>query len=524
MLVWALAALHVALMLSFAMLYPAMYGYDEPQHVDMAYAYSKGHGVYDPGERWLAAGVRNGERGPSYPPSKPFSDHEVRARDQRMPFDGQGGDTPYRGSLPNQMVQHPPLYYLLGAAVLNFPGVSGMGYDRQIWLLRMLSVLMLAPLPLLAWAAARALLGPGQPASIAAVLPLAVPGLTRIGASVTNDALMVLVGSLLVYLLARVLAGDLRARTGALVGAVLLAGLLTKGFGLALPPVAAAAYLVAMLRHRRFPVMPAVLVAMLSAAGGLWWLRNLLLYGAVQPPGVGETAFSTILGPEQPGGTLTDFVPGFVDRLSSRLWGGIGLPEGPKLSSALTTSWSVAVVALVVVGVAIGVHGRWGRASLAVLTLPAVLTLLMVFAGAYSTYRHHVGVYGGIHGRYLYDGLAGLAIALGVGLDRLARLAGRHGPSLARRMPAAVLTAALLTQLVACKTVAGAWWAPSRANGLRAELGGALTGIARWSPFPAVPTYAPFVLAVGLAVLALVVAIAPSSGPGGQAPSMRQAS
>jgi len=514
-LVWALVALHVALMLSFAMLYPAMYGYDEPQHVDMAYAYSKGHGVYDPGERWLSTGVRNGERGPSYPPSRPFTDHEILERDQRRSFDAQGGDTPYRDSLPNQMVQHPPLYYLLGAAVLDLPGVSGMGYDRQIWLLRMLSVLMLAPLPLLAWAAARALLGPGPPALVAAVLPLAVPGLTRIGASVNNDALMALVGSLLVYLLARVLAGDLRARTGALVGAVLLAGLLTKGFALVLPPVAAAAYLVAALRHRRFPVAPAALVVVLSAAGGLWWLRNLLAYGAVQPLGVGPENVEEILGPRRPGGTLADFVPAFVEQVSSRLWGGIGLAEGPRLSPALTTGWSVALVALVVVGVAVGAGGRWGRAALAVLTLPALLTLLVVFAAAYSNYRNHGGSYVGIHGRYLYVGLVGLAVAFAVGLDRLARLAGRHGPGLARRLPAMVLAAALLSQLVACKTIVGAWWTPARASGLRAELGGALTGIARWSPFPAVPTYAPFVLAVGLAVLAVVVAVVPSSRPGG---------
>lgn len=510
-LVWALLALHVALMLCSAVLYPAMYGYDEPQHVDLAYAYSKGHGPYDPEQRLLAVGVHNGERGPGYPPSRPFTDHPLLPRDQRPAFDAQGGDTPYLGGkLPNQMVQHPPLYYLAGAAVLGFPGVSGMGYDRQIWLLRMLSVLMVAPLPLLAWAAARALLGPGPPALVAAALPVAVPGLTRIGASVTNDAPMALVGALLVHLLARVLAGDLRTRTGALVGAVLLAGLLTKGFALVLPPVAAAAYLVAALRHRRLPAAPMVPVVVLSAVGGLWWLRNLLRYGVVQPLGIGQDAFRATLGPVRPGGTVTGFLPGFVETVSSRLWGGIGLPEGPRLSPAVTTGWSVALVALVVVGSAVGIRGRCGRAALAVLTLPAVLTLLLVAAAAYPSYRDHVGLYVGVHGRYLYVGLTGLAIAFAVGLDRLARLAGRRGPGLARRLPAVVLAAALLSQLAAVKTIVGGWWVPAAASGAPAELRGALTGISRWSPFPTVPTYAPFALAAGLAVLALVLAVAPA--------------
>ena len=38
----------------------------------------------------------------------------------------------------------------MGAAVLHVPGVGSLQYDQQIWLLRLLSIGLLAPLPLLA--------------------------------------------------------------------------------------------------------------------------------------------------------------------------------------------------------------------------------------------------------------------------------------------------------------------------------------------------------------------------------------
>jgi len=179
-LVWALVALHVAVMLLCSLLYPATYGHDEPQHLDMAYAYSKELHLHAPGERRVAAGVAKTQRGPSYPPRRSFSDIVPQPRGQRPSLDEQGGNRQLRGGLPNQQVQHPPLHYLLGAAVLRLPGVGGLPFDQQLWLLRLLSVLLLAPLPLLAWAAARALLGPGPPLA-AAVLPVTVPGLSRVG-------------------------------------------------------------------------------------------------------------------------------------------------------------------------------------------------------------------------------------------------------------------------------------------------------------------------------------------------------
>jgi hypothetical protein len=57
--------------------------------------------------------------------------------------------------------------------------------------------------------------------------------------------------------------------------------LLTKGTSLVLPLIVAAAYLVGWRRAKAsFPWRPAAIVTVAGAVGGLWWLRNLLEFGA----------------------------------------------------------------------------------------------------------------------------------------------------------------------------------------------------------------------------------------------------
>ena len=503
LLVWALLGLHLAVMVMCSMLYPATYGYDEPQHLDMAYAYSKSLHLYAPGERRVAEGVAKTQRGPGFPPRKAFTDTPVRPRDQRPSFDAQGGDHQLQGGLPNQQVQHPPLYYLMGAAVLRIPGVGGLHYDQQIWLLRLLSMLALAPLPLLAWATARALLGPGPPALVAAALPMSVPGLSRIGASFTNDSLLILLGAVVLWLLARVLAGDFRVRTGALLGGALIAALLTKGFALVLPPVVLAGYLVAALKHRRRPVVPALVALGLSGIGLLWWVRNLVRYGAVQPNGWGPEAYARIVGPPRPGGPVITFVHGFAYRLGLRIWGGIGFPETPRLAIQLCFGWGFALILLVAVGILVGTRRQgW---SLAILCLPTVLTTLVVASESWSLFHTHGGKLVAVQGRYLYVGLTGLGVAFAAGL---LRVTPRRW---ARWLPGAMVLLAVGTQVWAWRTLTQAWWVPDAARGqLGPAVRGAIHGLSVWSPFPAVPTFAPFVVSVLLALAATTLAFRPS--------------
>ena len=84
---------------------------------------------------------------------------------------------------------------MAGAATL-VPGFDDRSFVTQVGVLRLLSAALLLPLPLLAAAAARRL-GAGPPVAIAAaLLPLGVPQLAHVGASLNNDVLLVLLGAL----------------------------------------------------------------------------------------------------------------------------------------------------------------------------------------------------------------------------------------------------------------------------------------------------------------------------------------
>jgi 4-amino-4-deoxy-L-arabinose transferase-like glycosyltransferase len=509
-LVLAVTGLHVALLVMCTVLYPAFTGPDESRHVDMAYAYSKGHGLYPPAGRQLARGIEVVHARLKVPPVTSYSETPVVPRGERLSIDAAGGDAPPQQRLPpNWMVQHPPLYYLVEAGVLRLPGVDGLPYDRQIALLRWVSVLMVAPLPLLAWATARRLVGDGPVALTAAVLPVTLPGLSRMGAMVNNDSLLILLVSALMLALARVLSGDLRIRTAILVGLLLGLALLTKGQALVLPVPVAAAYLVAWLRHRRSALLPLATAAVVGGAvGGWWWIRNVVLFGAVQPAGAGDEWVRILNGPANPGGTWLDLVPKFVSRFSSRFWGGIGLLENPTLPRWLTAAWLVALLAGVVVAVVVGIGGRWGRAAAAVLALPALLMTGLIFYGSGGQYVYNMRL-PGIQGRYVYPALTALAVLAAL---TAVRLAGRY----ARVVPLVVLAAGVATHAWAWWLLLRDWWAPTPTQGDLVEMArGAFAGVLRWSPWPNATSLAPFVAVAVLSVAALVVAALAGRRPTG---------
>lgn len=492
LLVWALTGLNVVFILVCSILYPTWYGYDEPQHVDMAYSFAQGHGLYGPGERPQAIGIRHALHGSGWPPSQPFSPVVGPPRGERPSLDALGGDQPDPRALPNQMVQHPPLYYLMGAGALHLPGAADLPYDRQVALLRGISLLLMTPLPLIAWATATALVGDGPVAHAAAVVPMTVPNFPRTGGTYTNDALIIFATGLVFLLLAHVMSGDLRRRTAAAVGGAVGLALLAKGFALVLPIAVVLGYAVAGLRHRRWPVGPAMLALLVGAIlGAPFYLRSLVRYGTLQTNGYGASAWQRIIGPERPGPGLRSFVPAFAERFMMRFWGGIGWPEGPKLPEWITDPWFVGFAALTVVGILVGIGGRWGRWVVLVPAIPAVLSIGLMAGSVYHLYSTHGGVLPGIQGRYGYGYVVPLAAPFALGLAWLLR------ERVTRWLPLLVLLAALATQLAAWLYLVRAWWVPTGTNGDRGRmLQGAIEAIDRWSPWPAAVTATPFVLTV----------------------------
>ncbi|MGF7239486.1 MAG: hypothetical protein ACQSGP_31695, partial [Frankia sp.] len=137
--VWAVTVLHLGLLLTYSFVYPTWTGYDEAQHVDMVVGLEHGDGWPGPGHRIIAQGVArtsdafdrgryadfflSGGKNQGQPP---FVEIAPTPRDQRLSFDAMGGDKPVTdGRLSNQMVQHPPLVYAIGAVILKaVPGSS----------------------------------------------------------------------------------------------------------------------------------------------------------------------------------------------------------------------------------------------------------------------------------------------------------------------------------------------------------------------------------------------------------------
>ena len=388
--VWLITALWASLLIGASLVWPMSYGYSEPAHIDMAYAYSADplH-FYGPGRLLPAqATVRMQQQVPGYPPKKSLAEAPIPFRGDRPSFAQLGGHAATHGTPPDQMVQHPPLYYWTEAVVLRVPGVSHLPWDKQVWLMRLLSVLFMLPIPILAWATARRVLThhphphAAHLAVLAAVIPLTIPNLIRVGSSVTNESLLILSTSVVLYLASRAMTGDLSKRTGSWLGLALGVALLTKGSALVLPPIALIAYLLGaasrdggMRANRRALALALVAPTVGCLIGGAWWLRNLVNYGRVQVDGFGSVYERNLFGPPTNNGRVDNFVPKFLDFFTRRVWGGIGLPDNPALTPFLVYGW----LALVMIGVLTCIFLRTSRGSqVRTLALAAAPVLTMV--------------------------------------------------------------------------------------------------------------------------------------------------
>lgn len=482
-------ALWVTLLLGASLLWPVLEGYDEAAHVDMARAYAASPlTLHDPGGLPISHTMTLlTARLPTDPSITPFSGMPLPPRDERRSFaelDALPGDP---SATLDQMVQHPPLAYWLEAAVLRAPGVGSLSWDVQVWLMRLLSVLLVAPLPALAAATARRLAGadrhtvPTSVPVVAALVPLSLPNLVRVGSSAGNDALLVLSTSLVLLGVARLLTRDPGTRTGALVGVSLAVALWTKGLALALPLVVllALAWALAADRgaggwrdavRRRAGTVAWVLGG--CVVGGSWWLRNLLLYGTVQTDGTNGAGVDPRT-PAPPGRVL-DFLEGFRHLFLVRIWGGVGLPDVPLPSPLVLWGWPIAVGALLLVGCVLPAARHGGRRRvLLVAVLPVLLVLGVVAAGSLAEYRHSGDQISGAQGRYLYGTVAAVGAGVAVALLRLGRLwrllplpAGRHPahPRWVRAGLLGLLAAVLATQASTWAMLLTSWFVPGFAT------------------------------------------------------------
>ena len=277
---------------------------------------------------------------------------EAPPKDDRPYWDDPGFQTPEPGRL-NQMPQHPPLYYAAMAAAVRVeqavvPG--DLSIDTQLAFLRLLNVLLVLPIPWLGWCIARRLGAGDQVGVVAALIPLGIPQLTHIGATLNNDNLFMVLGAALMALLAGVVRGDRSRRTVVLVGLVTGLALLTKGFGVVFPPIVALAYLVGAgpdrSRRRSAALRSCRALAVAFAVSGWWYLAKLVTTGHIMPS-IEDTRLSTqnqVPGPR----TVGEYLDSTTSRIVDGFWGAFGWRR-VQLPTALSVGMTLLCVALAVV-------------------------------------------------------------------------------------------------------------------------------------------------------------------------------
>ncbi len=479
-LVWLLTALHAVLLVFHAVLVPTWRAADEPNHVDLVVAVAEESAypaydqrVMDPGIRGslplvqFQEGSRHLARGEAVPrterPTRPELREAGRDVDLSVIFDREG--------VLNHMAQHPPAYYLYmaaGTVVTDalLPGTGLGSYDREVGIMRVLSLLLVVPLPLLAWATATAAGASTSAAAGAAVVPLAIPQLTHIGAGVNNDALLLLVMGILTLLAVRFAAGHVDRRGVVLAGALTGVALLAKAFAFVVPVWLAVALAFGLHRRGRrwAPVMGGYL-AVAFVVGGWWWLVNLVRYGSVSP----SVEYATRLREAASGveRNLSSWLAAWLPDMSERFWGSFGWVEVP-----LPLPWTAAATAVVIVTVAAAVgRGRVPGTVTVVLVLPTLLLAAFVFLSGLRLYQLSA-VPAMVQGRYLFGGLVGLSVLVAIGLGRL--LGRRAG-----LVPALLLLAAAAMQLRAVATLLGTFWGEPGSSIVHS-----LAAAAAWSPWP----------------------------------------
>jgi hypothetical protein len=384
------------LLTMWALLTPLFQAPDEAAHFDSAAHLALGDGWAAPGAQRYLDATHVAQQSVNHVP-----------HDDRPTFGQLMRDHPGSFDYVDQMTQHPPTYYAVGAVVLRLVHFTSVRWDIGVLALRMLDVLLVTPLPLLAWAAVRRLTRSPRAALVAALAVFAVPQVAQIGSSVTNDAPVMLLSAVLTWLVVRLFTGS-TGRWSLLSVAVVL-GLLvaTKGTGLPAVPFVAVAVVLAVGRGRGAGVGGRWLSALgvmvvAGVVGGWFWARNIVVFHTVQPNGLSSAR------PDVPwvnGATrnVGVFFNTEWNGLTQTFWGDFG-PAAFPMAPFLTDTLSVVAIGAVVV---------WGfrrgpelRAVIALTILPVLLIASQMLT-SWQEYGHTQGIFG-VQGRYFFPALVAL--------------------------------------------------------------------------------------------------------------------
>jgi small subunit ribosomal protein S36 len=489
--VWWITALNVTVLLAYSVLLPTYRAPDEPIHVDLAHLFAEDFHYPAWDQRETGAGVLNSLGIVQFHTgSKHLEDSAAPPKDERPSIDELDEQPRARGI--NHMSQHPPLYYAVaGTLERGVEVVTGdpLGaFDVEVWFYRVVSILLVAPLPLVIWTLGRRL-GLPEPVGVAATLvPLAIPQYLHMGSVVNNDSLLILLFWLITPVVLRLADGDIRLRTAALAGLLTGLALYTKGFALVLPLWVLAALLIALRRlgreHLRQVSLAGLTYSVMSLAfGGWWWIANLVRYGDPLPSR--QTDFVPPVATDVR--DYGNFLEGWGSASFRRFWGEFGWFEVHIPGLAIRIATGVVVLGLLVACLRRDRVAHTPIGDRLLLAAPIILLVVVQFTLALRAYVL-LGRMPGLQGRYWFGALAALAAIVTLGLANLFRRA-------IRVLPLGILACAIAMNAMAVATILGYYWGAP--------------GSAIWSRVEALVAWAPLqgeVLVVGAAVGALVAA------------------
>lgn len=452
--------------------------------------------------------------GPSKPKSTarvvtPLLAGDAPDRANLATFDELGGTETSRSRGRNQMLQHPTLYYEVTAKALQLQrALTGdLSFAGDVAFLRMLSVLIMAPVPVLCWWASRRFGASQRTAFLASIIPFTIPQFTHMGGVVNNDVLLITLSSVVIALLAGVVRGDRSWWTAGGIGVAVAAAMLTKTSSVVLIPVVAAAYVVGWVRSEREDTLGWAarlgLAGFVTAAGSGWWyVLNLSRHGSLTPSIHSEQ----LANMEPPAGWEPDiahFVETLTDRIQSRFWGSFGAFSVPMDRHLIL--WST-VFALVVLVAAFGFRerpedrqirsGGWRWAALGVLAAPVLLLLVVVVVRSWRIYQS-AGALVFQQGRYLFPGIAGMCVLAALGLHRIG----------GRWAPLSTVAWAAFVQADGLRAVLHAYW-----GGPGASLADRVHTVLQWSPASPASVKAWLITSVVAAALVPLAAVLTAFG------------
>lgn len=345
----------------------------------------------------------------------------------------------------NRAAQHPPLFYVAAALtseVVTLP-VEDPNLALRLWSFRLISVLASAALPITYFLIASELTTDRWIRLSSALVPLAIPGITlRNGPMINTDALLILFMSISILFAVRVAKRDLTVATSVGLGLSTGLGALSKGHALLIIPVLVVAYFIPVVRDRRLTGQWLKSVALSGGislvVGGWWWIRNLIVYGAVQP--------LRRVGPDEPPPfEWLEWLTDAIYRVVAGFWGGGIALRG---RSYMTFFWILTI--LLILGCVVGWVRSRDRTSSSVSALYLLLLIPAVFLSS-ALISAQRGDVRGIQGRYFYPGLAGIAPLVVLAVAGITRRASRW-------LPAAFAAGSLAMTLISTRFMFFRYW------------------------------------------------------------------